>query len=119
MRDYRQESDSLGSIEVPAEAYWGAQTQRSLQNFDFPASEQMPLPIIYALAHIKAAAANIHRRHGLDNSIANAIIAAADEHFTPVMGRLVPALMDRFAGTAKGDIRHFLATREKKEEHLV
>jgi fumarate hydratase class II len=79
MRDYRQESDSLGSIDVPAEAYWGAQTQRSLQNFDFPASEQMPLPIIYALAHIKAAAANIHRRHGLDNSIADAIIAAADD----------------------------------------
>jgi hypothetical protein len=53
------------------------------------------------------------------NTPFEAIIAAADEHFTPVMGRLVPALMDRFAGTAKGDIRHFLATREKKEEHLV
>ena len=60
-------------------------------------------------------AARTYRR----NTPFEAIIAAADEHFTPVMGRLVPALMDRFAGTAKGDIRHFLATREKKEEHLV
>ena len=60
-------------------------------------------------------AARTYRR----NTPVETIIAAADEHFTPVMGRLVPALMDRFSGTAKGDVRHFLATREKKEEHLV
>jgi hypothetical protein len=60
-------------------------------------------------------AARTYRR----NTPFEAIIAAADEHFTPVMGRLVPALMDRFAGTTKGDVRHFLATREKKTEHLV
>ena len=60
-------------------------------------------------------AARTYRR----NTPFETIIASADEQFTPVMGRLVPALMDRFAGTAKGEIRHFLAVRQRTEEHLV
>lgn len=78
MKDIRQESDSLGSIAVPAAAYWGAQTERSRHNFAFPAHEQMPLPILHALAHIKAAAAATNIHHGLPQPIANAIIAAAE-----------------------------------------
>lgn len=75
----RQESDSIGPISVPAAAYWGAQTQRSLENFSFSAAEHMPMPIIRALAHIKAAAADLHRQHGLEDRLANAIAAAADD----------------------------------------
>ncbi len=49
----RIESDSIGEIEVPAEAYWGAQTQRSIENFPFGPTERMPIGIIHALAIIK------------------------------------------------------------------
>ena len=73
----RTESDSLGPIEVPATAYWGAQTQRSIANFAFSPHERMPLPIIHALAQIKLAAARINRAHGLPDDIAHAIEAAA------------------------------------------
>ncbi|WDF71437.1 class II fumarate hydratase [Novosphingobium sp. KACC 22771] len=76
---FRMESDSMGAIEVPADAYWGAQTQRSLTNFAFPPTERMPLPIIHALAVIKLAACRVHRRHGLDPALADAIETAARE----------------------------------------
>ena len=75
----RSESDSFGSIEVPASAYWGAQTQRSIGNFPFPAHERMPMGIIYGLAHVKRAAALTHKVSGaLPADIADAIIGAAD-----------------------------------------
>jgi fumarate hydratase class II len=74
----RTESDSIGAIEVPVDAYWGAQTERSRHNFAFPAHERMPLPIIHALARIKGAAARVNRAHGLDAELADAIAAAAD-----------------------------------------
>ena len=75
----RTESDSFGPIEVPANAYWGAQTQRSIANFPFPPHERMPMGIIYGLAHVKRAAALIHRASGaISGEIAVAIVAAAD-----------------------------------------
>ena len=74
----RTESDSIGDIEVAAEAYWGAQTERSRHNFAFPAHERMPLPIVHALARIKGAAARVNRNHGLDAGIAEAITEAAE-----------------------------------------
>ncbi len=73
----RTESDSIGPIEVPAEAYWGAQTQRSLENFPFGPSERMPIGIIHAQAAVKQAAARVNKKHGLDATIADAIEAAA------------------------------------------
>ena len=74
----RTETDSFGPIEVPADAYWGAQTQRSIANFPFPAHERMPMGIIYGLTHVKRAAALTHRASGaLPADIANAIITAA------------------------------------------
>ena len=73
----RNEADSLGEIEVPEDAYWGAQTQRSLLNFPFGAAERMPIAIIHALAQVKIAAACVNRRHGLDVELADAIQAAA------------------------------------------
>lgn len=77
--DNRTETDSIGGIEVPACAYWGAQTQRSLENFPFSAHERMPQGIIIGLVHVKRAAALVHRRSGaLDTRIADAIVTAAD-----------------------------------------
>lgn len=75
----RIESDSFGPIEVPAEAYWGAQTQRSIENFPV-GHEHMPMPIIHALALVKQAAANIHERSGsLSREKGDAIRQAAAE----------------------------------------
>jgi len=79
MSDTRSESDSIGPIEVPADAYWGAQTQRSLENFPFGPTERMPVGIVHALAIVKRAAARVNRKHGLDAERADAIEAAAAE----------------------------------------
>ena len=77
MSDTRTETDSIGPIEVPARAYWGAQTQRSLENFPFPDHQRMPIQIVHAQAVVKQAAARINRRHGLNETEADAIEAAA------------------------------------------
>jgi fumarate hydratase class II len=75
----RIERDTFGNIEVPAERLWGAQTQRSLQNFKI-SGERMPPALIKALAQVKRAAAQVNKDLGvLDGKKADAIIAAADE----------------------------------------
>lgn len=75
----RTETDSLGAIEVPATAYWGAQTQRSKENFAI-GSQPMPLAVVHALAQIKKAAARVNARLGeLPKDIAKLIEQAADE----------------------------------------
>ncbi|MDY0959855.1 class II fumarate hydratase [Sphingomonas sp. CFBP8993] len=79
MTQTRTETDSIGPIEVPTSAYWGAQTERSLENFPFGAREQMPIGIVHALAIVKKAAARINRGHGLSGEKADAIEAAAQE----------------------------------------
>jgi fumarate hydratase class II len=74
----RIEHDSFGPIDVPADALWGAQTQRALQHF--PAGDRMPLPLIHAIAQIKGAAARINASLAqLDPRLADAIATAADE----------------------------------------
>ncbi|WP_420384454.1 class II fumarate hydratase [Novosphingobium sp.] len=77
MTTMRTEIDSLGEVAVSASVYWGAQTQRSLENFAFGTHERMPIAVIHALAAIKLAAAQINRAHGLPAPIADAIEAAA------------------------------------------
>ncbi|HBX57361.1 class II fumarate hydratase [Pseudomonas sp. UBA2684] len=75
----RTETDSIGPIEVPEHAYWGAQTQRSLINFAI-GQERMPLAVLHALALIKKAAARVNDRIGdLPPDIARLIEQAADE----------------------------------------
>ena len=74
----RTETDSFGPIEVPAGAYWGAQTERSIGNFPI-GHDRMPLPLIHALARIKQAAARVNRSHGLEPQLADAIETAAAE----------------------------------------
>jgi len=89
----RTESDSIGQIAVPDDAYWGAQTQRSIENFPFGAGERMPIGVIHALALVKQAAARVNRAHGLDAKLADAIESAAaevaagtlDDHFPLVI----------------------------------
>ena len=78
----RSETDSFGAIDVPADHYWGAQTQRSIANFPFGAQERMPIGIIHALALVKQAAARVNRSHGLDTKFADAIETAAAEVVT-------------------------------------
>ena len=75
----RTERDTFGPIDVPAERLWGAQTQRSLQNFDI-SSERQPVELIYALAQVKRSSAIVNLALGLqDEQKTLAIVAAADE----------------------------------------
>lgn len=75
----RTETDSFGPIDVPSEHYWGAQTQRSLQNFRI-GGERMPLPLIHAFGMLKKAAALANTKLGLlDSKLSEAIVKAADE----------------------------------------
>ncbi|MCE9574701.1 MAG: class II fumarate hydratase [Deltaproteobacteria bacterium] len=89
----RTEKDSLGTIEVAADRYWGAQTQRSLENFAI-GSGRMPLEVVRALALIKQAAARVNQRHGRLAPEKAALIEAAaqeivdgglDDHFPLVV----------------------------------
>ena len=73
----RTETDSIGPIEVAADAYWGAQTQRSIENFPFGERERMPIGIVHAQAIVKQAAARVNAKHGLDAKIVAAIEDAA------------------------------------------
>ena len=89
----RTETDSFGPIEVPADRYWGAQTERSRQNFRI-GQDRMPLPIVHALGIVKLAAAQTNCELGqLDQERTTAISRAAqevidgklDEHFPLVV----------------------------------
>jgi fumarate hydratase class II len=75
----RKESDAFGALDIPADRLWGAQTQRSLQNFRI-GGERMPLPLVHALGLVKHAAADVNRDLGsLDAKLANAIVQVAQE----------------------------------------
>ena len=75
----RTEQDTIGPIEVPADRLWGAQTQRSLQNFTI-SRERMPPRLVWGLATVKKAAAMVNLELGaVDEKIGQAIIQAADE----------------------------------------
>jgi len=82
MTEQRIETDSMGEIEVDATRYWGAQTQRSLHHFAIgdPAADRMPLEVVHAMGILKKAAALANAETGdLDPSVADLIVAAADE----------------------------------------
>src|SRR5450432_1550398 len=89
----RSETDSFGPIEVPADRYWGAQTERSRQNFRI-GHDRMPMPIVHALGIVKLASAETNRELGLlDQRRTRAIVRAArevidgklDDHFPLVV----------------------------------
>ncbi|KAG1716541.1 hypothetical protein ID866_593 [Astraeus odoratus] len=84
---YRQERDTFGEIQVPADRYWGAQTQRSLQNFDIGGpAERLPAPLIKAFGVLKKAASVVNVSYGLDPKVGEAIQKAADE---VISGKLI------------------------------
>ena len=75
----RIETDTFGPIEVPADRYWGAQTQRSIENFRI-GGERMPIPLVRALGLVKQAAALVNKDLGeLDARVADAVAASAGE----------------------------------------
>jgi fumarate hydratase class II len=77
--DYRIESDSFGEMKVPKDKYWGAQTQRSLENFKI-SSEKMPMEIIRAFAVLKKSAALVNNKLGLlDKKTSDTISTVCDE----------------------------------------
>ena len=93
MTEIRVESDTMGTIEVPADRYWGAQTQRSLENFKI-GGERMPRSILRAMGIVKHASASANQKLGrLDAELADAIRAAGqqvidgglDDHFPLVV----------------------------------
>ncbi|XP_054722784.1 fumarate hydratase, mitochondrial-like [Uloborus diversus] len=76
----RKEFDTFGELNVPAEKYYGAQTMRSMMNFNIGGeAERMPQPVIKAFGILKKAAAVVNREFGLDAKVADAICQAADE----------------------------------------
>ena len=76
---FRKEFDSIGSINVPADKYWGASTQRSNKHFDIGDFLVRPI-VIQSIAMIKKAAAIVNTKNrDLDKKISNAIIKAANE----------------------------------------
>ncbi|KAG8712507.1 fumarase fum1 [Ceratobasidium sp. 394] len=84
---FRVERDTFGELQVPSDVYWGAQTQRSLQNFDIGGpTERLPPPLVKAFGVLKKAAATVNVTYGLDPKIGDAISQAADE---VISGKLV------------------------------
>jgi fumarate hydratase class II len=82
MTEYRTETDSLGSIEVDASRYWGAQTERSIHHFSigWPDVDRMPREVVHAIGVLKKASAQANMELGrLDPAIGNLIVEAADE----------------------------------------
>jgi fumarate hydratase, class II len=79
MENFRIEKDTLGEVQVPVDKYWGAQTQRSKDNFKI-GTEKMPLEVIYGLAYVKKAAAIVNNQLGkLNAEKMSAIQKASDE----------------------------------------
>jgi len=80
MSQFRKESDSFGEIDVPADKYYGANTARSLINFNIGGRrETMPMEVIRGLAILKKAAACVNKEYGLDPKLCDVIMKAADE----------------------------------------
>jgi fumarate hydratase class II len=78
MSEYRIETDSMGEVKVANQYYWGAQTQRSINNFKI-ADQKMPREVIKALAVIKRSAAKVHADLGvLDKNLSHVIVESAD-----------------------------------------
>jgi fumarate hydratase, class II len=78
MENVRIERDTLGEIQVPGDKFWGAQTQRSLNNFDI-GTEKMPIEVVYALTLIKKAAAIVNHQLGkLAENKMKAIVTVCD-----------------------------------------
>ena len=80
MSDYRIEKDTMGEVQVPADKYWGAQTERSRNNFKIGPAASMPLEVVYGFAYLKKAAAHTNCELGvLEEKKRDLISAVCDE----------------------------------------
>ncbi|MBY0438379.1 MAG: class II fumarate hydratase, partial [Burkholderiales bacterium] len=110
---FREEKDTMGIMRVPDAALWGAQTQRSLENFRI-SSEKMPIDQVHALAMVKKACAAVNAELGqLPADKAKAIIAAADEVLAGTHDREFPlAVWQTGSGTQSNmNVNEVLANR--------
>ena len=98
--DFRIEKDTMGEVKVPASKYWGAQTERSRNNFKIGPEGSMPKEIIYAFAYLKKAAAHANHELGVLSIEKRDLISAVcdemltgmhDAEFPLVIGKRVPA----------------------------
>ncbi|MGF2615213.1 class II fumarate hydratase [Rossellomorea vietnamensis] len=91
--EYRTERDTIGEIEVPADKFWGAQTQRSRQNFKI-SHERMPLEVTYGFAQLKKAAAIVNNELGkLSDTKKDAIVKACDEIISGMLDEHFPLVV--------------------------
>jgi fumarate hydratase class II len=91
--EVRTETDSFGPIDVPADHYWGAQTQRSLHNFRI-GGQTMPVPLMHAFGMLKKAAALTNMKLGvLDIKVGEALVKAADEVIAGKMDNEFPLVI--------------------------
>ncbi|MGD6801453.1 class II fumarate hydratase [Rossellomorea aquimaris] len=91
--DYRTERDTIGEIQVPADKFWGAQTQRSRQNFKI-SHERMPLEVTYGFAQLKKAAAIVNHELGkLSDTKKDAIVKACDEIISGMLDEHFPLVV--------------------------
>ncbi len=91
--DYRIEKDTMGEMKVPAEKYWGAQTQRSLHNFEI-GNEKMPLEVVYGFANLKKACALVNQSLGrLNDEKTTAISKACDMVLSGVLDDNFPLVV--------------------------
>ena len=110
---FRQEKDSIGVIDVPADKYWGAQTQRSLENFRI-GEEKMPREVIRAFAILKKAAALVNGEMGvLDEKLVKPIVQACDEILDGEMDSQFPLVVwQTGSGTQSNmNLNEVIATR--------
>jgi fumarate hydratase class II len=80
--NYRTEKDTLGEVQVPADKYWGAQTQRSVMHFPIGPAASMPVEIIHAFGYLKKAAAITNNKFGLLSAEKMSIISAVCDEIT-------------------------------------
>ncbi len=90
---YRIEKDTMGEVKVPVDKYWGAQTQRSIQNFEI-GNEKMPLEVIYGFANLKKACALVNQELGrLNDAKTDAISQACESILAGVLDDNFPLVV--------------------------
>ena len=118
MTGFREEHDSLGSVRVPQDRYWGAQTQRSIGNFPI-GEERMPWPLIRAYARIKRAAALVNAELGVvPANIARAIGCASDDLLAGLLDAEFPLVIWQTGSGTQTNMNLNEVLANRATEHL-
>ncbi|MBW3659467.1 MAG: aspartate ammonia-lyase, partial [Actinobacteria bacterium] len=116
MAEYRTAHDTMGEMQIPADALWGASTQRAVENFPI-SGDPVPAEVIHAHAMLKWAAATANEESGvLDAELADAIRKAADEVIDGQLDRHFPVdVFQTGSGTSTNmNVNEVLANRAKQ-----